>query len=87
MTFYVVDRIERSVAVVVSDDGRSFDVPRGNLPKGAREGSVLRVEAKGDGIDWSRAEIDEAERARRLKAARERLDRLGETDGGGDIEL
>lgn len=87
MTYYVVDRIEGKTAVVVGDDGQSFDVPRRDLPKGVREGTVLRIEAKGDSIDWSRAEIDEAERHRRLKVARERLDRLSETDAGGDIEL
>ncbi len=87
MTYYVVDRIEGNVAVVVGDDGRSFDVPRHALPKGARDGAVLRVEANGDAIEWSRAQIDEAEGDRRLKAARKRLERLGETDSGGDVEL
>lgn len=87
MTYYVVDRFEGKTAVVVGDDGRSLDVPRRDLPKGAQEGTVLRVETKGDPIDWSRAEIDKAERDRRLKLARERLDRLSETDPGGDIEL
>lgn len=87
MTHYVVDRFEGKTAVIVGDDGRSIDVPKRDLPKGAREGTVLRVEAKGSLIDWSRAVIDEAERDRRLKLARERLDRLSETDPGGDIAL
>jgi hypothetical protein len=87
MTFHVVDRIEGTVAVVVGDDGRSIDVPRRDLPKGAREGSVLRIEAKGATIDWSQAVIDDAERDRRLRVARENLDRLSESDRGGDIQL
>lgn len=87
MIYYVVDRIEGNEAVVVGDDGRTFDVPKRDLPKGANEGAVLRVDDKGEPIDWSRAEIDKAERDRRLKVARKRLDRLSETDPGGDIEL
>ena len=87
MTYYVVDRVEGKTAVVVGDDGRTFDVPTRDLPKGVREGTVLRVERAAEPIDWSRAEIDAAERDRRLKAARKNLDRLSETDPGGDIEL
>ena len=87
MTYYVVDRFEGKAAVVVGDDGRSFDVPRRDLPKGAKEGTVLRVEGNGEPIDWARAEIDEAERQRRLEQARETLRHLGETDAGGDVSL
>ena len=87
MTYYVVDRIEGNVGVVVGDDGQSFDVPVGDLPRGAKEGTVLRVETAKGSIDWSRAQIDNAERDRRLKAAREKLDRLSASDSGGDVEL
>ncbi len=87
MIYYVVDRIEGKIAVVVGDNGRSFDVPKRQLPHGSREGTVLRVEERGDTIDWSRAVIDDAERKRRLERARETLRRLGETDPGGDVKL
>ena len=87
MSYFVVDRFEGKTAVVVGDDGRPFDVPKRDLPKGAKEGTVLRVEADDDPVDWSLAEIDKAERDRRLKVARDRLDRLSKTDSGGDIEL
>ena len=87
MTYYVVDRIEDKTAVVVGDDGRSVDVPVGDLPRGAKEGTVLRVETGKGAIDWSRAQTDNAERDRRLKAAREQLDRLRASDSGGDVEL
>ena len=87
MTYYVVDRIEDKTAVVVGDDGRSVDVPVGDLPRGSKEGTVLRGEATNGSIDWSRAQIDNAERDRRLKAAREELDRLSTSDPGGDIVL
>lgn len=87
MTYYVVDRIEGKIAVVVGDDGRSFGLPKRQLPTGCREGTVLRVEVRGDTIDWSRAVIDDAERRRRLEQARETLRHLGETDAGGDVTL
>jgi hypothetical protein len=83
MTYYVVDRIEGKIAVVIGDDGRSVHVPKGALPTGSREGTVLRL----TGTDWSSAEIDEAERVRRLDQARQTLRRLGESDDGGDIKL
>lgn len=85
MTYYVVDRFEGKAAVMVGDDGRSFDVLRKRLPRGCREGTVLRVE--GEPPDWARAIIDEAERARRLERARDTLRRLGRTDPGGDVTL
>ena len=87
MPFYVIDRIEGKVAVVVADDGRTFDVPRRTLPKGCREGTVLRIDAATDTPDWTEAAIDEAERVRRLERARDTVRQLSETDPGGDIEL
>jgi hypothetical protein len=88
MAYYVIDRFEGKIAVIVADDGRAFDVPKERLPKGCREGTVLNVEAAGrDSPDWSGAAIDEAERARRLERAGEALRRLGVRDPGGDVQL
>jgi len=88
MPFFVVDRIEGKIAVIVADDGSSFDVPRRDLPKGCREGTVLRLDAVIRGTpNWADAVIDEGERIRRLERARDRLQRLGDTDPGGDVEL
>jgi hypothetical protein len=88
MAFYVIDRIEGRTAVVIADDGPSFDVPRPTLPRGCREGTVLRIDGATDGPpDWSRAVVDDAERVRRLERARDALRRLGESDPGGDIIL
>ena len=88
MPFYVIDRFEEKTAVIVADDGRTFDVPRRDLPKGCREGTVLRIDAVARGApDWADAIIDEAEGVRRLERARDTLRRLGETDPGGDVEL
>ncbi|HEU5261950.1 MAG TPA: DUF3006 domain-containing protein [Gemmatimonadales bacterium] len=88
MAFYVIDRLEGRIAVIVGDDGRTFDVPKGRLPPGSREGMVLRLETEGGRApDWSRAVIDDAERARRVQRAREMLRNLEESDPGGDITL
>ena len=32
MAFYVIDRLEGHIAVIVGDDGRTFDVPKSRLP-------------------------------------------------------
>jgi hypothetical protein len=85
MAHYAIDRFEGSLAVLVGDDGRTFDVPRSELPRGSREGTVLRV--NGDPPDWSGAVVDDAERERRLHQAGDTLRRLGEKDTGGDITL
>lgn len=87
-SYYVVDRFEGGIAVLVADDGVAIDVPRTALPAHIREGTVLRVRREKDGKpDWSGAEVDETERARRLEAARQRLNRLGKRDPGGDLAI
>ena len=88
MPHYAVDRMEGRIAVLVADDGTPVDMPIPMLPAGAREGSVLLVPVGSDGTpNWTAAELDEAERGRRLKRARETLDRLRKRDPGGDIAL
>jgi hypothetical protein len=88
MPFYVIDRIEGTIAVIVADDDREFNVPRRALPKGSREGTVLRVDTSKKSIpDWGTAVIDEAERDRRLEHSRDTLRRLTNSDPGGDVEL
>jgi hypothetical protein len=86
--FYTVDRMEGDIAVLVGDDGVELDVPEKTLPVKVREGVVLRVRLAADGTpDWSSATLDPAERERRLKQARETLNRLRQTDPGGDVVL
>jgi hypothetical protein len=88
MPFFVVDRIEGKIAVVVADDGREFDVPRRDLPAKCREGTVLRIDgASAAKPNWADAVVDEAEQKRRLDSARDTLRRLGESDPGGDVDL
>jgi hypothetical protein len=88
MAFYVIDRIEGTTAVIVADDDREFNVPRRALPKGSREGTVLRIDAEMPlNPDWATAVIDEEEWKRRLEHSRDTLRRLSKKDPGGDIEL
>lgn len=81
---YVVDRFEGARAILVADDGRSFDIERQKLPLGCSEGAVLRA---GDPPDWQNVVIDEPERQRRLDGARETLRNLKAKDRGGDVDL
>jgi Protein of unknown function (DUF3006) len=92
--FYTVDRREGDVTVLVADDGTAVDLPGHvlrvplSLPRRVAAGVVLRVRLLASGEpEWSSATIDDAERARRLQQARERLERLGRTDPGGDVVL
>jgi len=83
-----VGRLDGIMAVVVGVDATPVDLPRRSIPARVREGTMLRVELGGDGrADWTSAKIDDQERERRLKAAQERLDRMSESDPGGDITL
>lgn len=75
-----IDRFEgprKSLAVLVTDDGRSIVFPRDLLPKGSKAGERLT-------IDLERDPEGTAEVARQAQAIR---DDLGPTDPGGDIKL
>jgi hypothetical protein len=86
--FYAVDRLEGNIAVLVGDSGDTIDMPRVELPKGLREGSVLRVRFGAQNLpDWSSAVIDKEEEKRRLREARKMLDEMKRSDPGGDIKL
>ncbi|HKW41997.1 MAG TPA: DUF3006 family protein [Gemmatimonadales bacterium] len=86
--FYTVDRREGEIAVLVADDGAARDIPGRALPVALAAGMVLRVRLTASGEpEWSTATIDDPERARRLRQARERLERLRRTDPGGDVVL
>ncbi len=88
MAYFVVDRLEGRIAVVVGDDGSLHDVHKSRLPSGASEGSVLSVSSDTNGrLDWSHARLDEAERDRRLKEVEQRIDRVRSLDPGGDLDL
>lgn len=75
-----VDRFEgrdRSIAVLVAEDGRSIDVPIDFLPPGIAPGDVLRATFERD---------DEATK-RLAEETRKIQDELKATDPGGDLQL
>jgi len=85
---WVVDRIEGEIAVLVADDNQEMlDMPLNILPRGVREGTVLKVtESKGD-LLWVSAIVDEESRLKRLRQSETALDELKSRDPGGDIVL
>ena len=86
--FYTVDRIEGAIAVLVGDDGDGMDVPARAFALRLHEGVVLRVRMSPAGApDWPSAEVDLAERERRVNEARATLERLRRSDPGGDVVL
>ena len=71
----VIDRFEGDVAVLlVGDHERRVNVPRRDLPRGAKEGTWLQVELDGDRVVSATIDQEETERARRRIA--EKLERL-----------
>jgi hypothetical protein len=75
-----IDRFEgprRSIAVLLTEDGRTILLPRDLLPRGSKAGEMLSM-------DLARDLKGTAEVARQARALREELDR---TDPGGDIRL
>lgn len=85
---YVVDRVEHRQVVLVDDQGATFTVAARRLPRGVKEGLVLRVAPDATGVpQWETAVLDEAETARRHAEARERWGRLKRRDPGGDVTL
>jgi len=85
---WVVDRIEGEVAVLVADDDQEIlDMPLNVLPRGLREGAVLRVAESNGHPLWVSATLDEESSLRRLREAETALDELKNRDPGGDIVL
>lgn len=85
----VVDRREGSTLVFIDDSDNSYEAPASKLPKDCRrEGAVMDVplDAQGQPL-WGKATRNSAEEEARLRDVKQRLDRLRETDPGGDVEL
>lgn len=67
---YVLDRIEGTVAVLLTMDGHStLEIPAADLPCGCREGSVLRL-CRGDWMPDMAAETE------RRNSMQNRLEKL-----------
>ncbi len=76
----VIDRFEEEWAVLLfGEEERRVDVPREELPSGAREGHWLRVELDGERRIVS-MEIDEEETARTRERIADKLARLRRGD-------
>lgn len=86
--FWVVDRIESGIAVLVRDDDTlSEDVPMAVLPPGVREGMVLRVPEIRSQSAWRSSVVDGDARRERLREMEDVLKRLRNRDPGGDVVL
>lgn len=75
-----VDRFEgedKSIAVLVGDDGETINVPKAFLPPGAKAGDVLTMIL----------ERDEAATKKLAADTRKLQDDLKATDPGGDLKL
>lgn len=67
---YAVTRLDGTTATVVDDDGKQYAVPAARLPKGVREGVVLRVPiGTRDEPLWGDSTVDDAETTRRRESA------------------
>ena len=85
----VVDRLEKSRAVLLEDDGREWQVLAEELPAECRaEGAVLDVPLDSKRVPlWLRAHRNSDEEARRRKETGDALRRLRKRDPGGDVQL
>lgn len=75
-----IDRFEGEMAVLlVGGEESPVNVPRSDLPDGAKQGDVLRLEASIDCEETERRRQSVQEKIERLKRRSERMD---EGDGG-----
>ena len=87
--YFVVDRLEGKMAILVDDSEKTTEIKAATLPAECRaEGAVLRVPVlAGNQPEWTSARRDKVEEKRRLDEGAARLDRLRKRDPGGDISL
>ncbi len=85
MPSYTVDRFEAETAVLENDRGETVNVPRAQLPAGAREGSVLTSHAVASGAPAGLV-LDAEATAKRLTDVRRLRDQLA-SGPRGDISL
>lgn len=81
---WVVDGLEGRYARVEIEAGQTVDMSLASLPRGVREGDVLRVHVEGGDFTL---EIDEGETARRRASAQTELDALNRASPTGEIDL
>lgn len=79
-----VDGIEGKVARVELPDGTTEDWSLASLPKGVKEGDVVRVHVEDGDLE---AEVDHAETRRHREKAQAKLDALNREPPVGEITL
>lgn len=85
---WAVDRIERDIAVLVSDaDNRIVEVDLKNLPEGTEEKSILHVFERKDQPVWSSAVLVESIEVQKESESEEIVEDLKQRDPGGDIQI
>ena len=89
---WTIDSIEENVAAVEEQGGRMFRVPLALLPRGVREGDILRVErADRDGEVTLRISLDPDATDKSWRASERQLRRKpgkrARKDPGGDVAL
>ncbi|MGO9915899.1 MAG: DUF3006 domain-containing protein [Isosphaeraceae bacterium] len=75
-----LDRFEgrgKEIAVLMTDDGETLNIPRSLLPPGSKPGDVLSLSLEPDAAATRKL----ADETRRVE------ERLGDRDPGGDITL
>lgn len=77
--FWVVDALEGRLARVELAAGEFVDLPLASLPRGVREGDVLRMQEAGGDFTL---EIDHVETRLRRRAAQTQLDALNQGASG-----
>ena len=79
-----VDGIEGTVARVELPDGTTEDWSLSSLPKGVKEGDVVKVRVEGGDVE---VETDHAETKRRREKAQAQMDALNVAPPAGEINL
>jgi hypothetical protein len=70
-----LDRFEENdLAVVYADDGRKFDVPRGLIPKDAKEGARLKLQLRDSEV--TRIIVNHEDTSQLQRKIKEKLERL-----------
>lgn len=84
MSYVVIDGIEGHLARVELPGGGTEDWRLSSLPKGIKEGDVIRIDVQGGDVD---IEIDHEETDRRHAQGQRQLDALNAAVPDGDINL
>ncbi|CAM3440537.1 DUF3006 domain-containing protein [Deinococcus saxicola] len=79
-----IDGIEGQVARVELPDGTTEDWRLASLPRGVKEGDVIRIDVQGGDVD---TQIDHEETDRRHALGQRQLDSLNAATSDGDIDL